>query len=184
MSSLDIFKKRRTIHLFNNQIVSENIINKALISANYAPNHRLTFPWRFTLIYGDLRKKIANFAVSLKFPNSSVDDRSKLKYMKKFTNPSHLLIASQILASDFDQKMEDYASCACAIQNLCLSLTSDGVGSKWSSGKITKNKKIYEMLKIDKNIEEIIGFIWIGYGLIPPPINRPKISEITRVLNE
>ena len=79
-----------------------------------------------------------------------------------------------------DIRTEDYAACSCAIQNLTLSLASEGVGSKWSSGKLTKDEIIYKICKINKSFEEIIGFIWIGYGEVPSQIKRPAIDSIYR----
>jgi len=75
-------------------------------------------------------------------------------------------------------KKEDYAACSCAIQNLSLSLTSSGVFTKWSTGAITRNPEIYNISEIDSKKEEIIGFIWIGYGKELPKISRPLISQI------
>lgn len=31
---------------------------------------------------------------------------------------------------------EDYAACCCAVQNLCLSLHSQGLGTKWTTGEL------------------------------------------------
>ena len=95
-------------------------------------------------------------------------------------NPSHLLVATQIRTDNQIQKLEDYAACACAIQNLSLSLVADYVGCKWSTGKITKEPNTYQILKINPSEEEIIGFIWIGYGAEPPVIKRPSINIIYR----
>ncbi len=110
----------------------------------------------------------------------------KIKYKKikeKFLNPSHLLVATQICANNQVQKLEDYAACASAIQNLSLSLVGDGVGYKWSTGKITTDPKTYQIVEIDPIEEEIIGFIWIGYGIEPPSITRPLLNTIYRERN-
>ena len=69
------------------------------------------------------------------------------------------------------------------IQNLSLSLVANDVGCKWSTGKITKDINTYKIAEIDANDEEIIGFIWIGYGTEPPLIKRPLISTIYRERN-
>ena len=95
-------------------------------------------------------------------------------------NPSHLLIATQVCTDNQVQKLEDYAACACAIQNMSLSLVADDVGCKWSTGKITKDPNTYKIAQINSSEEEIIGFIWIGYGTKPPLIQRPLISNIYR----
>ena len=107
-----------------------------------------------------------------------LDESSKKILRDKFLNPSHLLISSQILNKDELIKKEDYAACACAIQNLAISLASSGVQIKWSSGEIIRSKRIYNILNIDSKLEEIIGFIWVGYGKILPEIKRPLIKEI------
>ena len=69
------------------------------------------------------------------------------------------------------------------IQNLSLSLIADGVGSKWSTGKITNDFNTYQIAGIDPTVEEIIGFIWVGYGDIPSLISRPLTSSIYREKN-
>ena len=110
----------------------------------------------------------------------TIDESSLKKIRDKMLNPSHLLIATQVCTANQAQKLEDYAACACAIQNLSLSLVADDVGCKWSTGKITKDPNTYQIAQINSCEEEIIGFIWIGYGTEPPLIKRPLISTIYR----
>jgi len=178
MDTKEAIFKRRTIHLFDKQKVSETIIENAIEAANQAPCHRLTFPWRFYSVGHQKRIQIFELALNIKFPNKNIDDKSKNLFSKKYLDPSHLLLASQVLNEDQLIKKEDYAACSCAIQNLSLSLTTSGVFTKWSSGSITRNPEIYNIAEIDSKKEEIIGFIWIGYGNELPQISRPLISEI------
>ncbi len=173
-------RTRRTIHSFNADKVPEEFLERAIEAANYAPCHRLTFPWRFTKVNRYKREVLVELALDIKFAGRNIDQASKSLIIKKMLNPSHMLVASQVLTNDLKQKMEDYAACACAIQNLSLSLVSDGVGSKWSTGKMISDKRTYEVVGINQIAEEIIGFIWIGYGEIPPKIDRPRISSIFR----
>ena len=167
--------ERRTIHSFENKKVSENIIRDSIEAANQAPCHRLTFPWRFYSVSLKKRMKILDLAIEIK-SNKRVIDRNLIK--AKYLNPSHLLVASQVLNKEPTTQKEDYAACSCAIQNLCISLASEGVFSKWSTGVETKNLKTYEILDINYQIEEIIGFIWIGYGKNLSKISRPLIDQI------
>ena len=91
-----------------------------------------------------------------------------------------MCIRDRVCTDNQVQKLEDYAACACAIQNLSLSLVADDVGCKWSTGKITKHPNTYQIAQINSSEEEIIGFIWIGYGTEPALIKRPLISTIYR----
>ena len=173
-------ESRRTIHRFNPRKVTEEIVTRAVWAANQAPCHRLTFPWRFTKIGTKKREDLARLSLLLKFGSVSIDDKTKEQASSKILNPSHLLIVSQIQSSNPIQRVEDYAACACAIQNLALSLSGEGVGCKWSTGELTTHNQVYEIAEINPKDEEIIGFIWIGYGEKPPKVKRPSTSFIYR----
>ena len=173
-------KKRRTIHVFSKKIVPKEVIERAIFAANQAPCHRRTFPWRFTSLGINKRELLYQLQLSLKFGIEEIDKYNLTKIRDKILNPSHLLIASQVCSDNQLQKREDYAACSCAIQNLSLSLVSDGVGYKWSTGKITTTPNTYQIAEIDPSEEEIIGFIWIGYGTKPQLITRPLLNTIFR----
>ena len=173
-------KRRRTIHNFSNKRVPQEVIKRSINAANQAPCHRMTFPWRFTSLGIHKRELLCQLQFSLKFGEKPIDEFNSQKIKDTILNPSHLLIATQVCTDNPVQKLEDYAACACAIQNLSLSLVSDGVGCKWSTGKITTDPNTYEIAEIDPREEEIIGFIWIGYGTEPPLIKRPLLNTIYR----
>ena len=173
-------RERRTIHSFSQRKVSKEIIQRSIEAANHAPCHRMTFPWRFTSIGRKKRELLLELQLKIKFGNKPTDQKNIERTKAKILRPSHLLIASQVSTNNPVQSREDYAACACAIQNLSLSLVSHGVGSKWSTGKITTDPNTYQIAEINPNEEEIVGFIWIGYGTKPPLIKRPLISTIYR----
>tara|TARA_Y100001968_G_scaffold275802_1_gene269720 strand:+ start:635 stop:1186 length:552 start_codon:yes stop_codon:yes gene_type:complete len=180
MEISEAIKKRRTLHIFSKKIVPNEVIERSLVAANQAPCHRRTFPWRFTNIGIKNRELLYQLQLTLKFGDKEIDESSLKKIRGKMLNPSHLLIATQVCTDNQVQKLEDYAACACAIQNMSLSLVAENVGCKWSTGKITKDPNTYKISKINSIEEEIIGFIWIGYGSEPPIIKRPLISTIYR----
>ena len=180
MEISEAIKKRRTLHIFSKKSVPGEVIEKSIVAANHAPCHRRTFPWRFTSLGMKKRELLFQLQLTLKFGGNPINESNKKKIRDKILNPSHLLIATQVCSDNQVQKLEDYAACACAIQNLSLSLVSDDVGCKWSTGKITTDPKTYQIAEIDPSEEEIIGFIWIGYGAEPPLIIRPSINTIFR----
>lgn len=178
METIKAIYERRTTHVFISKKVPESIILKAIKAANQAPCHKLTFPWRFYSLGINKRNQIYELAIQIKSSKTLLNQKLKNIIKEKYHNPSHLLVVSQKLNDDQFIKKEDYAACSCAIQNLSLSLTSDGVKTKWSTGIITRHPEIYNIIKIDSKLEEIIGFIWIGYGENSPKVSRPLISQI------
>jgi nitroreductase len=180
MDTHQALTSRRTIHTFQPGTVPDEVIDRALVAANHAPCHRLTFPWRFTIIGPAARKLVAEVAVGIKAASRPLTPEEAERIRRKILNPSHLLVATQCACPDPGQAREDYAACACAIQNLATSLAADGVGSKWSTGQLTQHPENYRITGINPTLEQIIGFIWAGYGETPPPITRPSMEAVVR----
>jgi len=78
---------------------------------------------------------------------------------------------------------EDYAAVACAVQNLMLALHAEGVGSKWTTGAVTRDLRTYDLTEVDFDIERIEGFIWIGIAAAgDKPTRRLGPNDILREL--
>ena len=127
-------RSRRTIHHFVPGEVPEEVISRALEAAHQAPNHKHTWPWRFVLPGPETRSKLTDLGVSIKANKKSLSEMETKAIRRKLTSPGALIVVVQHLeGSDFTIR-EDYASCACAIQNIQLSAFADGFGAKWSTG--------------------------------------------------
>ena len=180
MNVHEAITSRRTVHTFTDRPVSDDVLERALHAANHAPCHRKTYPWRFTLAGPRLRGELAGLAVHLKAETRPLQPADIEKIRAKILTPSILLVASRMQCPDPAVAREDYAACACAIQNLMVSLSSEGVGTKWSTGGLTRHPETYRLLGADPNREELIGFIWAGYGDPPDEISRPTLDQIAR----
>lgn len=174
---------RRTIHLYRAQPFPEETLMRALAAATMAPNHKLTWPWRFTRVGQNTRSGLADLALRLKSAGrDEMREEQRAKTCSKVMNPAELLVVSVVREEDPIVAREDYASAACAIQNIQLSLFAEGIGSKWSSGQLTCHPETYSILGIDQTNEEIIGFVWAGIAdQVPKTPQRPKMSELLRV---
>ena len=111
-------RARRTTKLYLKQPVDRKLILDAIEVARWAPNHHLTAPWHFFLLG---RKKIAE-CVDL---TRIVVSEKKGAKMGKFKAQSAAAIPGWLIVSckksdDELLQREDYASCACAIQNFML----------------------------------------------------------------
>jgi nitroreductase len=167
---------RRTIHDYTAQPLPEGALDAAIEAAIRAPNHKLTNPWRFTLLGPQAREALSTLAVHLKTDGAMAPPERVAKVRAQFDTPPALLVVSQIVSPDAHRAHEDYAACACAIQNLQLSLWARGVGSKWSSGAITTHADTYKLAGVSAP-EQIIGFVWIVYPAnIPDPPRLPAAA--------
>jgi nitroreductase len=181
MDLSEIIKTRRTIHNYKTDLVDQKIINEAIHLGLFAPNHKKTFPWHFFSAGPESREKLARLAIELKAQKSGeeISDVQVQAMIKKYTEPSHLLLVAIKRAHEPIQQKEDYASLACAIQNMSLFLWEHNIGAKWSTGGPTMSKKTYELLNISSEQYELCGFLWVGYPLnIPALTERPAVKDI------
>lgn len=174
-----IIKSRRTIHRYLDQKVPFEEIQNAVLAAHHAPNHKLTFPWRFVHVGPQVRHVVDEASLKFQTSKGALSDENLELFKEKSIYPE-LLVVCQKRATDPQQSKEDYAAVACAVQNLSLYLHSKGIGSKWSTGGLSQNPYAYKILEINDQEEEIVGLIWIGYPAVTPQINRPELSSIFR----
>ena len=182
MDTHQTLTERRTIHRYTDRRVPEEILDRGLHAAHHAPCHRLTFPWRFVLVGARTREMLADLGVTLKKERTPLSPEAAEAARTKLLQPDRLVVACQIACPDPFRAKEDYAACSCAIQNLMLSLAADGVGSKWSSGALTRHPETYRICGVEPGGYEIIGFVWAGYAQETPEVNRPPLESVVTEL--
>lgn len=181
MNLAETIRTRRTIHQYLDKPVAEELVLEALELALWAPNHRLTFPWRFVIAGPEARQRITQIAVELKSQKKSLSDTERAMVEKNFLNPPYLVVLGQAQNADPAVAKEDYASIACGVQNASLILWSHGVGSKWTTGGPTRHPDTYRVTGFDPTKEEIIGFFWIGFAeRAPVAPKRPPLEKFLR----
>ena len=183
MSIYELIETRRTVHRYEPTPVAPELLDKIVRTGHFAPNHKLTWPWRFTLVGPETRQKVAALAVSIKSGGDEISDEKRAAIEAKILNPGGMLVITQLRCDDSFRSKEDYASIACAVQNIQLAAHAEGLGTKWSTGAITRATETYEILGIDAEQEEIQGFIWIGTAAVTPSIKRPPFETVLRKLS-
>lgn len=174
----ELLLSRRTIHDYRPDPLPPGVLDAALEAALRAPNHKLTNPWRFTLLGPEAREALTSLAIHIKTDGAMAPPAKVEKIRLRFSNPPAILVVSQVVSQDAHRAHEDYAAVACAIQNIQLSLWAHGVGSKWSSGDITTHPDTYALARVSPP-ERIVGFVWIG---LPDEIPDPPRLPLSAVL--
>lgn len=167
MKILELIQSRRTIHSFSSEVVSNEILEEAISAAIQAPNHRLTWPWRFFILGPKARQVLCGFAKS-----------------EKYAHCGALVVLAIVRASDEERRREDYASMACAVQNMSLYLHAQGWGSKWSTGKVSRSAEMHQLLQISPDEYDLCGMLWIGKAKeVPAPPVRPPVAQFAKYLD-
>ncbi len=185
MDVLTVLRERCTVHDYSTDPLPEGALERALGVALAAPNHRMTEPWRFSLVGPATRHKLCEISIALKTGDAEkARPEVAEKVRRKMLNPAELVVVSRARGEDPAVEREDYAAIACAIQNLTLALWAEGVGSKWSTGAVTTHAESYAALGIAEEHEEIVGFVWAGMPAVKPSKTRRRksLDEVVRRL--
>lgn len=187
MDVVEAIRARRTVHLYQPGEIEQATLREALELALCAPNHKFTFPWKFTLVGPQTRQALQVFAKTLKMAGKTLseDEEAALdrKLQAKMGNPAGLVVFSVERSEDDFRQREDYATVACSIQNFTLALAAKGYGTKWGTGGITREDEAYRILQIDRSAFDIIGFLWVGHSSVGlPPQKRPSLESVLDVL--
>ena len=177
---LGIIESRRTPHRFAaREGVNGGLLRRALAAAVTAPNHKRTEPWRFTVFGPQSREALIDLNATV-FAERQGEAAGTSKRAAWAEVPLFVLV-TQRLADDPVRRQEDYAAVACAIQNLALVLHTGGVGTKWTTGPVTRDGRLAALAGVDADAEAVVGLLHVGVPAADPPPRPPRkpVDEVT-----
>lgn len=186
----ELILKRRSVfqQQYSGEAVSEPVIRQILHNANWAPNHKLTEPWRFVVFQGNGIRKLAEFQAGLYQEVTTKDGSFKQeRYEKLLTQPmlSSCIIAVCMKRDDKKSipEVEEIGAVFCAIENMYLTAAAYGVGAYLSTGGITYFEEAKEFFGL-RNEDRLIGFFHMGIPKSKPAEGkrRPLEEKVTWVI--
>ncbi len=169
-------RERRSIDFFAPEPVGVDRLRAAIEVARWAPNHRLTEPWRFYLLGSATKSAVIDLAVELEI--AAKGERAGPVRRARLEAVPGLFVLTSARSEDALVDRENYAACCCAAQNLMLYLWLQGIGVKWTTGGITRHERFYELLGIDSKKELVVGFFWYGVPKVIPTQKRRPVEDI------
>jgi len=172
----EVLRGRRTINLYLQTPVPQELVNEAIESATWAPNHHVTEPWHFYHLGPNAIDACLDLVREITTAKKDAK-AGEFKAKSWAEKPGWLVVTCQKSDSSLRYK-EDYAACAAAVQNFMLYLWKAGVGSKWTTGDITRDQRFYDIVGIDGISEDVVGLIWYGYPKLTPSQQRKGLDKI------
>ncbi len=135
-----------------------------LQAAVRAPDHSWIRPWRFIVIQGEHKEKMADLfeqALRIRNPDASADE-----LVKERGKPLRAPLLITVVVQKTDEKpeipmQERLLSGGAAAQNILLAAHEKGYGAMWVTGTPAYDPTIKAGLNIGHD-DEIVGFIYIG----------------------
>ncbi|NUP90176.1 MAG: nitroreductase [Candidatus Sumerlaeia bacterium] len=176
---------RRTHKHWTGEPVPRVVLEDLLELARWAPNHRLTNPWRFAVMpaealarYGEhVRQNLAAYAGTK--PGAAEAIREKLEKMLPKLG-AVIIVGCQV---DPDPKIhaEDRDACAAACQNILLGATARGLASFWSTGALLTSPPAKAFYGFGDNVV-LVGAICLGTAADTPQSKREPLEGKVRWL--
>ena len=185
---LTAIRNRRTVREFLDRPVSRDALERVIEAATWAPNHRITEPWRFFVLRRgeQARVKVAQLVhdwTLLNIPNPSETTRKKSAEKAKreiLDSPSFMYVYS-VPGPNEEVTRENYAAVCCAVMNLSLAAYAEGLGVGWSTGKATKPRELAGTLGADPSWD-MVGALFIGYPAHVPNRQPKGLAHCARWL--
>ncbi|RYD79537.1 MAG: nitroreductase [Sphingobacteriales bacterium] len=181
-----IIKERRSIFpaSYIKKEIPVEVINQILETANYAPTHKLTQPWRFTVLRKNglvrLGEELGNLYKQHVPPQQFL--QKKYDGFAEKTSQADCIIAINMAVSGKIPEWEELAAVSCAVQNMALTAESLKVGAYWSSPPLIND--LGGFLGLAEN-EKCIGLFYMGYHNEKPwEPNRTSMAEKVKWIEE
>jgi nitroreductase len=143
-------------------------VRELLDLARFAPNHKLTQPWRFRLLGPETRRRL----------DEAVGEKEAMKLGRAPT----LVLATALLSGDPHTDEEDLHATACAVYAVLLGATARGLASYWRTPAAFGEQSVRELLSLDA-AERIVGLVHLGARISEPPAkDRAPLAELVRIL--
>src|SRR5687768_13179200 len=182
----EAIRSRRSIFRFHPEPVPAELLERIIAFGVWAPNHHVTEPWRFTALGEETRQRLARRYGELQLrkapPDATAEVRAQVQAggAAKFLSKPTMVVVSCRQEGDDERRREDFAATCCAVQNVQLAAWAEGVGMQWSTNPLIRDPLTYELLGIDPEQEQIIGFLYAGYPAETPTQQRRPLHEVLK----
>jgi nitroreductase len=159
----ELIRRRRTSMLVDKErAVPHEMISDLCELAQWAPNHKRTWPWRFALAEGPGRARLGQVVADAMQAHGDPPekvDKARTKYLR---TPATLVVGTAPGDSPL-RTDENRDAVAAGIQNMLLAATQRGLASYWSTCPKGANDAVAELCEFESGTH-ITGLIYLGWA--------------------
>jgi nitroreductase len=162
MDTLEAIRTRRTVGKSVGDVPRETIA-ELIEAATWAPNHKLTQPWRFTVVAGAARERLGEVWAREATADADPAKRDAIfagEAKKPLRSPVLIVVSVRADANPVTAE-EDLVATAAATQNLLLAAHAKGLSAAWKTGKMVSNVAVKQFLGLDPS-DRVIAVIYLG----------------------
>jgi nitroreductase len=159
----DLVRRRRTSMLVDKQRpVPHQIICDLCELAQWAPNHKRTWPWRFAIADGEARARLGEVIADAMQMHGDPPEKVEKTRTKYLRTPVTLVVGSAPGDSPL-RTAENRDAVAAAIEIMLLAATAQGLASYWGSCPKGANDAVVELCEFEPGTH-ISALIYLGWA--------------------
>lgn len=159
----DLVRRRRTSMLVDkHREVPSELIRDLCALAQWAPNHKRTWPWRFAIAEGPARARLGNVIADAMQAHGDPPEKVEKTRTKYLRTPVTLVVGSGPGDSPL-RTAENRDAVAAGIQILLLAATEQGLASYWGSCPKGANDVVAELCGFEPGTH-ISALIYLGWA--------------------
>lgn len=170
--------RRTSMFVDMDRSVPDSEIADLCDAAQWAPNHKRTWPWRFAAFSGDSRLRLGEAFVADMVATGVGDEGKRIKTLTKYARTPNVLVVGCAPSPTPNLAADDRDAVAAGIQTLLLAATTRGLASFWSTPAVTTPATVNELSRFPEGTR-IVGVVYLGYAaesvLVPTP-ERPPVA--------
>lgn len=158
-----IIENRRSVFPkdYQDSPIDDEILEQILTSANFAPNHKKTKPWRLKVFRNEdktlLGQKLAEVYKTTVSPETFLE--KKYLDISNKIEKADAIITISVNFSGLLPEWEEIAATAMAVQNMYLTASVNSVGCYWSTPGMIRH--LAEFLGLEEN-QKCYGLFYLG----------------------
>lgn len=171
---------RRDIERFADACPPRDLIERLIEAATWAPNHKLTEPWRFHVLAGAGRDAMADAVVDWLAADGKPEGAQRSARAKLLRAPVILVVTQVGDPENATRDLEDYASCSMAVQNILLAAHAEGLVAHLSTDAMATYDGAKQYLGLAPH-DRIVAYLNLGYARPEdPPKQGQRSAPIVR----
>jgi nitroreductase len=186
-----LVRERRSVFPahYTGESIDEAIVRDILTHPTWAPTHKRTEPWRFTVFMKEGLARLAEMQAECyrkvtEADGSFREERYKGLQTKPFQSACIIAVGMKRDEKKSVPEVEEIGAVFCALQNMYLSATAHGLGCYLSTGGITYFEEAKPLFGLGPE-DRLIGFFHLGVPKEwPSPKERKPLEEVTRWVSE
>ena len=177
----EAIRSRRTSLLVDTgRAVEPARVARVIDAATWAPNHKRTWPWRFTVLSGDARARLGS-AFAAVGEVLAMDPQKVASQRTKYLRSPVVVLVWVTGDPDPVRRREDRDATAADVQNLLLAATANGLASYWASISDHFHAPARAVAGVDDS-HDFVALVYLGHptGAVAAPTRpAPEITWLT-----